>query len=210
MRRVVVPEIASSNLVRHPIIKIRKPRGFSLFCYDTGMSSEERLLAKYPDAEIVETEIEIDEVNFAAQVNKNTARNAEGGAIGIVWIGKTAIVLVRRTGMHSGWSLPGGTVENGEDFDAAFMRETEEETSVAATINRLLLLDKRVFVSPSGQKYAMNLAIFEATAGLDQTAVTTDLAKEEELEVGVFEYTSLPETMIFKDKERIEAAILNR
>lgn len=174
------------------------------------MNSAEKLLEKYPDAPVEKTTFELDETNFAAQVNKNTHRNAEGGAIGIVWIGKSAIVLVRRTGLHQGWALIGGTVDNGEEFDKAFVREAKEEAAVDVMVDRLLVLDKRTFVSPSGDSYSMNLAVFEATATVGQTATTTAMARNEELEVGIFETTALPPTMIFKDKARVEMAIASR
>lgn len=174
------------------------------------MSSIENLLAIYPDAEIAETTIEIGEDDFTAQVAKNARSNAEGGTLGVVWVGKAAIVLVRRSGMHAGWALPGGTVEAGEDFDKAFLREVKEETSVSATLDRLLLLDRRVFVSPSGERLPLDLAVFEATAEPDQTAKTTAMAVDEGLEVATFGIDEIPSSMIFKDKERVELAIASR
>jgi ADP-ribose pyrophosphatase YjhB (NUDIX family) len=32
--------------------------------------------------------------------------------------------------MHAGWALPGGTVENGEDFQGAYEREIVEEVGI--------------------------------------------------------------------------------
>ncbi len=174
------------------------------------MSSVENLLEKYPEAEVIESIIKIDEANFQAQRNKILQRNSEGASIGVVWMDMASIVLARRLGLHPGWALPGGTVERNEDFDAAFLREIYEETSVKALIDRLLLLDRRLFVSPTGDTQALNLAVFEATAIPKQTAITTDDAHREGLEVQTFVTNALPEIMIFKDKQRTEMIINGR
>ncbi len=160
-------------------------------------------MTRYPSAEVIETVIEVDEDNFQAQKNKSLQRNAEGASIGVVLLGRSAVVLVRRLALNPGWALPGGTVESNEEFDDAFLRELEEETSLKARIERLLLLENRVFESPAGETHQVNLAVFEAAAHPGQIPVTTELAAKEDLEVGTFNLDSIPLTMIFKDRDRL-------
>ena len=51
------------------------------------------------------------------------------------------ILLVRTTYLGPGWMLPGGRVERGETPQAAAVRETREETGIAVTVERLILVD---------------------------------------------------------------------
>ncbi len=44
-------------------------------------------------------------------------------------------------------------------------------------------MDCRTFISPKGEKYSFDLAVFGATAELGQSAKTTPLAIEEGLEI---------------------------
>ena len=52
-----------------------------------------------------------------------------------------AILVVRTTYLGAGWMLPGGRVERGETPHAAAIRETVEETGLAARVERLVLVD---------------------------------------------------------------------
>jgi len=51
------------------------------------------------------------------------------------------ILVVRTTYLGPGWMLPGGRIERGETPHAAAARETREETGLAVTVERLLLVD---------------------------------------------------------------------
>lgn len=166
------------------------------------MKAINSLLAKYPKAQIVETKVAINQEDYDVQVAKNRKRQAEGGAIGAVFMENDSVILVHRQGMHTGWALPGGTVERGEDFSEAFLREIEEETSVIAHITGLILVERRIFISPKDEHHAMDLVFFEASAKPNQIATTTELAKTEGLAVSVFRLNNLPD-MIFKDRERL-------
>jgi len=50
-----------------------------------------------------------------------------------------------RRGRMSGWTLPGGGIEPGEDPKHAARREVYEETGLTAHIGRLIGVDSRVF-----------------------------------------------------------------
>lgn len=50
-----------------------------------------------------------------------------------------------RRGRMSGWTLPGGGIEPGEDPKVTAKREVFEETGLNAKIGRLLGIDSRVF-----------------------------------------------------------------
>ena len=51
------------------------------------------------------------------------------------------ILVVRTTYLGPGWMLPGGRIERGETPHAAAVRETREETGLAVSVERLLLVD---------------------------------------------------------------------
>lgn len=54
-------------------------------------------------------------------------------------------VLLHLRGDIRLWSLPGGGVEPGEDWDAAAVRETREETGYDVALDRLIGDTKRLF-----------------------------------------------------------------
>jgi len=175
------------------------------------MTSRETLLAKYPNTPLTTIRQELDEETFQIQKQKHESRNAEGGAIGIIWAGTTEIVLVRRLGkLHAGWALIGGTVEQGKLFDDAFLQEAKEEAGVDVRIERLVTLEQKVFVSPSGQELSMDLAVFEATILAGQHITQTHEAAEEGLEVNVFPYDAPPAEMILGDKAKLEQVTRER
>lgn len=171
------------------------------------MKSIDRLLQEFPRAQVEETRIEIDQENFDKQEIKNLERNAEGGAVAIVLQESNKVVLVKRSKMHAGWSLPGGTVEHGDGFVETIIREIKEETSISATVQDLFLVDRRLFVSPRGQTHRMDIAFFILASEPDQKAGETADSVEEGLEVGVFNVNDLPDDMIFMDKERLVRAL---
>ena len=171
------------------------------------MKSAEKLLAKYPGVKIVEVEQELDQATFDAQKMKHEARNAEGGVIGTVWFDDVTFILTKRSGLHAGWALIGGTVENEETFDDAFLREVEEETGVKAKIGRVLLLEHKTFISPSGERLNMDVVLVEATALDGQKILETPGAEQEGLIVKSFDTSSIPSEMILMDREKLELLI---
>jgi len=171
-------------------------------------TSFERLLEKYPGIEVRSVRQELDAQNFEMQRRKNKQKQPEGGAIGVVWFGLDRVVLAKRTqALHPGYSLLGGTVERGQHFDDAFVREALEEAGMRVRIGRLVVVEQKIFVSPTGQELPMNLAVFEASALPGEKIVATPDAEAEGLEVEAFALNELPSEMILADKEKLEMVI---
>ncbi|HET9173985.1 MAG TPA: NUDIX domain-containing protein [Candidatus Saccharimonadales bacterium] len=135
----------------------------------------------------------------------------KSGAIGVVWANAehTEVVLTQRTKPHRGWALPGGRVELNESFSEAFLRETQDETSVAARLIRPLQIEEKVFVSPDGEELPFVLASFIAEALPGQVTAQTEEATKEGLKVGVFSIHALPpdEDIDLQDKDKILRAL---
>ncbi|KJC64496.1 NUDIX hydrolase [Agreia bicolorata] len=55
-----------------------------------------------------------------------------------------------RAGEHSGWTLPGGGIDPGEDPADAAVREISEETGYRAELGELIGVDSKVI--PAGQR----------------------------------------------------------
>lgn len=142
---------------------------------------------------------------FEAQKHKHFSRQARGGAIGIIRSPQGGIVLVRRSGMHAGWALPGGTVERGEEFADAFIREIREEIGISLCQVHLIEMENKTFVSPSNEKFAFPLAVFAARTEECTLPAPTAAALAEGLRAQSFPADDLPDTMIFGDRGKIEA-----
>lgn len=174
------------------------------------MSSRSELINNYPNPSTATERVALDQASFDAQKLKHVSRNAGGGAIGIIWLNDNSVVLARRTNLHPGWSLIGGTVEHGQSFEDAFIREAKEETGLHIHICRLVLLVQKLFISPSNQELEMDLAVFEANANAGQEIQLTPEAKSEGLEVKAFDINELPAEMIMKDREKLDIVIAGK
>lgn len=171
------------------------------------MKPIEALLIKYPDIEIVDVRHDLDQETFNAQKQKHQSRNAEGGAIGTVWLDDNTFILTKRSGLHAGWALIGGTVEQGESFDIAFVREIEEETGLKASISRVLQYERKIFVAPSGEELEMDVVLMEAKALKSQEVRKTIDAEEEGLIIEAFSKKTVPAEMILKDRQKLDVII---
>ena len=103
-------------------------------------------------------------------------------ATGTVTLFENQIVLVKR-GISPGygkWVIPGGFVDRGETLEEAAIRETLEETSLQVRLTGLL----NVYSYP-GRAVVIVAYLAEAVAGVPE-------ARDETLEVGLFQYEGIP------------------
>jgi ADP-ribose pyrophosphatase YjhB (NUDIX family) len=105
--------------------------------------------------------------------------------------------------MHAGWSLPGGTVEEGEDFSAAFRREISEEIGVSLDLVDLIEVERKKFISPQGETFDFLLTVFEARMREEELPGPTDDAIAEGLEIALFYPADIPSEMILGDREKL-------
>ncbi len=170
------------------------------------MSEEifQTLARQYPSAKLTKAVQPLPEADFEAQKYKHFSRRALGGAIGIIRNARGEIVLAKRSGMHAGWSLPGGTVEEGEDFSVAFRREILEEIGVSLDKLDLIEIERKTFISPHGESFDFALAVFEASMGDEELPAPTDDALAEGLEIALFDPAHIPAEMILGDRQKLE------
>lgn len=159
------------------------------------------LLAAYPSAQRAEVVQVLSGEDFEHQRTK--ARGTRGGAIGILSTPRGELVLVQRAGRYPGWALPGGTVEHGEAFDAAFRREIEEEIGVEVTSVNLLVAETKHLVSPSGEREMFLLAVFSARIREHALPPPTAEAVREGLVAALFHPDRLPEPMLLGDQQKL-------
>lgn len=162
-----------------------------------------QLRTEYPDADFVTASQPLSANSFILQKEKQERLQAQGGAIGVIFSPDQSIFLTRRTQLHSGWALPGGTVEPGEDFATAFEREIAEELGIDIHDIELSQVEKKVFISPEQDQLEFVLCVFSAKTHTSIVPAPTDDAVKEGLIVDVFQHDQLPEEMIFSDREKI-------
>lgn len=160
------------------------------------------LLHRYPQARVTSVVQPLSAADFEAQAHKHLSRQAAGGSIGIIRMTDDRIVLVKRSGMHAGWALPGGTVEHGEDFENAFAREIDEEIGVSLSDIQLVEIESKQFVSPMGKTLDFVLAVFTAEATGSVLPVPTPDARAEGLTVALFQPDDLPAQMVLGDRQK--------
>jgi len=160
------------------------------------------LLRRYPRARVTSVVQPLSATDFEAQKHKHLSRQALGGAVGVVSMANGQIILVKRSGMHVGWALPGGTVEQDEDFQEAFIREIVEEIGVSLRDTELVEIERKLFVSPTQEKLDFVLTVFTANANEDVLPQPTPDAESEGLTVSLFRREEFPTTMILGDKQK--------
>lgn len=156
------------------------------------------LLHRYPHARVTSVVQPLSAADFEAQAHKHVSRQAAGGSIGIIRMTDDRIVLVKRSGMHAGWALPGGTVEHGEDFENAFA----QEIGVSLSDIQLVEIESKQFVSPMGKTLDFVLAVFTAEATGSALPAPTPDARAEGLTVALFQLDDLPAQMILGDRQK--------
>lgn len=169
-----------------------------------------QLKDRYPHAAFVTATQPLSAESFILQKEKQERLNAQGGAIGVIFSPDQNIFLTRRTQLHSGWALPGGTVEPDEDFADAFEREIAEELGIDIHDIEISQIEKKIFLSPNQEQLEFILCVFSARTHTSSLPGPTEDALKEGLIVDLFEHDRLPEEMIFSDREKIETILARK
>ena len=106
----------------------------------------------------------------------------------IIEIDLMGIVLIKRKNPPYGWAIPGGFVDYGESLEKAAMREAKEETNLEVNLVRQF----HTYSDPKRdpRHHSISTVYIAKAKGLPQ-------AKDDALEIGIFNESNLPEEIAF-------------
>jgi len=106
----------------------------------------------------------------------------------IIEIDLMGIVLIKRKNPPYGWAIPGGFVDYGESLEKAAIREAKEETNLEVNLVRQF----HTYSDPKRdpRHHSISTVYIAKAKGLPQ-------AKDDALEIGTFNESSLPEEIAF-------------
>ena len=162
-----------------------------------------RLTEKYPEARILKINEEVTAYEFGKYKTRIDSHPSEGGVFGFIITEDKRLVLIKRADSNI-WALPGGTVELGEDFDSAFIREVSEECGMEIVIDQVCEIQEKTIVSPSEKTLTFWACVFLSHSISKMQPHVTDKAKDECLEIGKFEYKDMPSRILSSNKEIIK------
>jgi ADP-ribose pyrophosphatase YjhB (NUDIX family) len=172
---------------------------------DTFELALQSLLDAYPNTNVTSALQPVSSSDFDAQKHKHLSRSALGGAIGVITTPENRVVLVERNTMHAGWALPGGTVEQNEDFTEAFLREIHEEIGIDLIDVRLREIEIKTFLSPDDESLRFALAVFGAKTEISVLPEATAEAVAEGVNASLFPIDRLPDKIILGDRHKTTA-----
>jgi ADP-ribose pyrophosphatase YjhB (NUDIX family) len=113
----------------------------------------------------------------------------------IIEVQSKGIVLIRRKNPPYGWAIPGGFVDYGESLEEAALREAREETSLELTSLRQF----HTYSDPrrDPRHHSISTVYIAKAEG-------TPVARDDALEVGIFDRISLPSDMAFDHRSILE------
>ncbi len=167
------------------------------------------LRAQHPDTHESRVTYQVGREFFDAQKDVETEGALKGFTSVIVIAQDGKIVLARKPYGPPGWSLPGGGVELDETFAQAAEREILEEVGVRLEDLELLMIEEETFVSPDGGKTHSLLGVFAGSMNKFALPPLTEGAKEEGLELKLFDPDDLPDEMTLTDRDKIELFLLS-
>ncbi|MBM4278076.1 MAG: NUDIX hydrolase [Deltaproteobacteria bacterium] len=106
----------------------------------------------------------------------------------IIEIEKKGIVLIKRKNPPYGWALPGGFVDYGESLEEAATREAKEETDLEVKLEKQL----HTYSDPKRdpRHHSISTVYIAKAKGKPQ-------AKDDAIEIGIFNQSNLPEEIVF-------------
>lgn len=108
---------------------------------------------------------------------------------------RDGIVLIRRKNPPYGWAIPGGFVDYGESLEEAATREAKEETNLEVE----LIQQFHTYSDPDRDPRHHTISTVYIAKGKG-----TLEAKDDALEIGVFNRSNLPGLMAFDHREILE------
>ena len=106
----------------------------------------------------------------------------------IIKIGSKGIVLIKRKNPPYGWAIPGGFVDYGESLEQAAVREAKEETNLDVKLVRQF----HTYSDPKRdpRHHSISTVYIAKAKGIPK-------AKDDALEIGVFNSSNLPDEIAF-------------
>jgi len=106
----------------------------------------------------------------------------------IIEVAPREIVLIKRKNPPYGWAIPGGFVDYGESLETAAIREAKEETNLNVTLIKQL----HTYSDPKRdpRHHTISTVYVAKAKGVPQ-------AKDDAIDIGVFNESSLPNEMAF-------------
>jgi 8-oxo-dGTP pyrophosphatase MutT (NUDIX family) len=163
------------------------------------------LQTEAPDAEISAVTYQVSQDFFDAQKDTETSDEIKGFTSVMVFSQNDEIVLARKSYGAPGWAMPGGGVELDETFHDCARREILEELGVRLDELELVMIEEETWLSPTQESSHSLLAVFAGRMRKFALPPLTDEAKEEGLELALFDPFDLPAEMALTDREKIEA-----
>ncbi len=110
----------------------------------------------------------------------------------IIEIEPRGIVLIKRKNPPYGWALPGGFVDYGESLEEAALREAKEETNLDVQ----LVKQFHTYSDPrrDPRHHSISTVYIAKAKGIPQ-------AKDDALEIGIFNESNLPDEIAFDHRE---------
>ena len=106
----------------------------------------------------------------------------------IIEIEPKGIVLIKRKNPPYGWAIPGGFVDYGESLEKAAVREAKEETNLDVKLIRQF----HTYSDPKRdpRHHSISTVYIAKAKGIPK-------AKDDALEIGIFNETNLPDEIAF-------------
>lgn len=113
----------------------------------------------------------------------------------IIEVETGGIVLIRRKNPPFGWALPGGFVDYGESLEEAAIREAKEETNLEVKLEKQL----HTYSDPrrDPRHHSISTVYIAKAKGRPE-------ARDDALEIGIFNASNLPEEIAFDHRFILE------